>query len=145
MNSCCCCYPVPRLALALHSLSQVSRCQHAPRSAPCYLLSAAAAEIIDLIQINLQVTTPKNNRSSGSQAEPVTFWHRVNFPPPLVLHHAARNQAFVERHSDTAGLCIPGRLKSQHPQIPQQGKTIIQLPVDWIEMIKATYSHNAVI
>lgn len=41
---------------------------------------------------------------------------------------------------DAPGPGIPGRLKSQHPQIPQQEKTINQLFLDGLLMIKALCS-----
>lgn len=59
-----------------------------------------------------------------------------SLPPPLPLHHAAAAAAGAAR-DDAPGPGIPGRLKSQHPQIPQQEKTINQLFLDGLLMIKA--------
>lgn len=59
-------------------------------------------------------------------------------PPPLPLHHAAAEAGASP--DDAPGPGIPGRLKSQHPQIPQQEKTINQLFLDGLLMIKALSS-----
>lgn len=63
-----------------------------------------------------------------------------SLPPLFPLHHAASEaDALLEKHNDAPRPYIPGRLKSQHPQIPQQEKTINQLLLDGLLMIKATY------
>lgn len=61
-----------------------------------------------------------------------------SLPPPLPLHHAAGEVGAAP--DDAPGPGIPGRLKSQHPQIPQQEKTINQLFLDGLLMIKALSS-----
>lgn len=61
-----------------------------------------------------------------------------SLPPPLPLHHAAGEAGASQ--DDAPGPGIPGRLKSQHPQIPQQEKTINQLLLDELLMIKALSS-----
>ena len=63
-----------------------------------------------------------------------------SLPSLFPLHHAAyKAGASLEEHDDAPGPHIPGRLKSQHPQIPQQEKTINQLLSDGLSTIKAMY------
>lgn len=66
-----------------------------------------------------------------------------SLPPLLPLHHAAGEAGASQ--DDAPGPGIPGRLKSQHPQIPQQEKTINQLLLDGLLMIKALSSPSTVI
>lgn len=60
----------------------------------------------------------------------------LSLPPWSVASHCS---CFAGDGADASGPYIPGRLKSQHPQIPQQEKTIHQLLSDRLSMIKATH------
>lgn len=96
------------------------------------------------MQIQLQLTP---RRRKGAVVNRSGLWpfdtvgsHLLlqQLPPPLPLHHAAGEADAPE--VDAPGPGIPGRLKSQHPQIPQQEKTINQLFLDGLLMIKALSS-----
>lgn len=60
----------------------------------------------------------------------------LSLPPRFI---ASRCSCFAGDGADAPGPYIPGRLKSQHLQIPQQEKTIHQLLSDRLSMIKATH------
>lgn len=92
------------------------------------------------MQIQLQLTPRRRkgavvNRSGPWPFDTAGVTSCSSLPPPLPLHHAAGEAGAPQ--DDAPGPGIPGRLKSQHPQIPQQEKTINQLFLDGLLMIKA--------